>query len=72
VVRLLLWHCRGKNGMVQGDLNSFGDYMYTQEAIRIISEHDVDIPLFYYVAFQCKYESSLTSATRTAHVTLWH
>jgi hypothetical protein len=46
--------------------------MYTQEAIRIISEHDVDIPLFYYVAFQCKYESSLTSATRTAHVTLWH
>ena len=54
--------------MVQGDLNSFGDYMYTQEAIRIISEHDVDIPLFYYVAFQCKYESSLSS-TRTVHVT---
>ena len=26
--------------MVQGDLNSFGDYMYTQEAIRIIDGYD--------------------------------
>jgi hypothetical protein len=29
----------GKNGMVQGQLSSFGDWMYTQEAIRIIGEH---------------------------------
>ena len=37
----------GKNGMVQGDLEAFGDYQYSQEAMRIIGEHDVSIPLFY-------------------------
>lgn len=41
--------------MVQGSLTSFGDYQYAQEAIRIISEHDTDVPMFFYVAFQCNH-----------------
>jgi len=45
----------GRNGMVQGSLTSFGDYQYAQEAIRIIKEHDTDIPMFFYVAFQCNH-----------------
>jgi hypothetical protein len=40
----------GKNGQVVGDLEAFGDYQYTQEAMRIIREHDTTIPLFYYGA----------------------
>jgi arylsulfatase A-like enzyme len=41
--------------MVQGSLTSFGDYQYAQEAIRIIREHDTDVPMFFYVAFQCNH-----------------
>ena len=29
---------------------------YSQEAMRIISEHDTTIPLFYYIAFQNNHE----------------
>ena len=28
----------------------------SQEAMRVIREHDASIPLFYYIAFQCNHE----------------
>ena len=37
----------GANGAVQGDINHYGDYVYSQEAMKIISEHDLQIPLYF-------------------------
>ena len=46
----------GKNKQVVGDYEHYGDYVYSQEAMRIISEHDLQVPLFFYIAFQCNHE----------------
>ena len=37
-------------------LGSDGDHVYTTEAMRIISEHDLQVPLYFYIAFQCNHE----------------
>jgi|EP01046_Picozoa_sp_COSAG06_P064847 arylsulfatase B len=42
----------GENGQVVGRDHDYTDWQATQECIRIVKEHDVDIPLFFYVAFQ--------------------
>eukprot|EP01043_Picozoa_sp_COSAG02_P021419 COSAG02_NODE_1088_length_14670_cov_237.088326_5_plen_102_part_00 len=39
-----------------GDFKHYGDYVYSQEAMRIITEHDVQIPMYFYIAFQCNHE----------------
>ena len=46
----------GGNGQVVGDINHYGDKIYTDEAMKIIGEHDIGIPLFFYIAFQCNHE----------------
>ena len=42
----------GRNGQVVGRDHDYTDWQATQECIRIVNEHDTDIPLFFYVAFQ--------------------
>lgn len=44
-----LWHTDGP----ASDLNNtaYGDHLYTQEVLRIIGNHNVTIPLFFYIAF---------------------
>ena len=37
----------GRNRQVVGEYEHYGDYVYSQEAMRIISEHDLQVPLFY-------------------------
>ena len=46
----------GRNGQVVGEMEHYGDHVYTTEAMRIISEHDVQVPLYFYIAFQCNHE----------------
>lgn len=46
----------GRNGQVVGDFKHYGDYVYSQEAMRIINEHDQQIPIYFYIAFQCNHE----------------
>jgi hypothetical protein len=33
----------GRNGQVVGDFEHYGDYVYSQEAMRIIAEHDPQV-----------------------------
>ena len=42
----------GASGQVVGRDRDYTDHQATQETIRIVGEHDPDIPLFFYVAFQ--------------------
>jgi len=46
----------GRNGQVVGDDQHYGDLVYTKEALRIIAEHDIQVPLFFYIAFQNNHE----------------
>ena len=46
----------GRNGQVVGEMEHYGDHVYTTEAMRIISEHDLQVPLYFYIAFQCNHE----------------
>lgn len=46
----------GRNGQVVGDIEHYGDEVYTQEALRIIGKHNPSVPLFFYIAFQNNHE----------------
>ena len=46
----------GRNGGPVGNIEKYGDYQYTKEAMRIIAEHDPTIPLFFYISFQNNHE----------------
>ena len=49
----------GANGAVQGDINHYGDYVYSQEAMKIISEHDLQIPLYFCAQLRRTFAESL-------------